>query len=50
MNAITCVLQYLKVTLEKGILFIKNTDCKNMDAFTNIDHAKVVNDSDLLRK
>jgi hypothetical protein len=50
MNAIICVLQYLKVTFGKGILFIRNTDSKNMDAFTNIDYAKVVNDSDLLRK
>jgi hypothetical protein len=50
MNAIIRVLQYLKVALGKGILFTKNTDCKNMDAFTNIDYAKVVNDNGLLRK
>lgn len=44
MNAIMPILRYLKSALGKGILFTKNIECQNVDAYTNADWAGVVDD------
>ena len=44
MNAIMCILRYLKYALRKGILFTKNEDHQSVDAYTNVDWVGAVDD------
>ena len=44
MNAVMCILRYLKFAPGKGILFTKNVDCQSVDAYTNTDWVGVVDD------
>ena len=44
MNAVICILRYLKSAPEKGILFTKNIDCQSMDAYTDVDWIGGVDD------
>ena len=49
MNAIMHILRYLKSALGKGILFTKNVDCKSVDAYSDADWARAIDDRHLLR-
>ncbi|KAL6319019.1 hypothetical protein AAG906_001492 [Vitis piasezkii] len=42
MNAIMCILRYLKNALGKGILFAKNVDHQSIEVYTDADWAGVV--------
>jgi len=44
MNALMRILRYLKVAPGKGILFTKNTDCQNIDTYTDADWAVSIDD------
>ena len=44
MNAIMCILRYLKFAPIKGILFTKNEDYQSLDASTDVDWAGAVHD------
>ena len=44
MNAIMCILRYLKSTPRKGILVTKNGDYQSVDAYVDVDWVKVVDD------
>jgi hypothetical protein len=37
LNAVMWILRYLKAALRKEILFTKNTDCQNIDTYTDAD-------------
>ena len=41
MNAVMHILRYLKLSPGKGILFTKNIDYQNIDAYTDVDWAGV---------
>ena len=44
MNALMRILRYLKAAPGKGILFTKNTDCQNIDTYTDADWAGSIDD------
>ena len=44
MNAVMRILRYLKSAPEKGILFTKNVDCQSVDAYSDADWARVIDD------
>ena len=44
LNAVMRILRYLKSAPGKGILFTKNEDCQSMDAYTDADWARAVDD------
>ena len=44
MNAIMCILRYLKNAPGKGILFTKNVDHQSLEVYTNVDWAGGVDD------
>ena len=44
MNAVMHILRYLKSTPGKGILFTKNVDCQSVDAYSDADWARVIDD------
>ena len=44
MNAVMRILRYLKSTSGKGILFTKNVDCQSVDAYSDFDWARAIDD------
>ena len=44
MNAVMCILRYLKSSPRKGILFTKNVDCQSVDAYSDVDWAGAIDD------
>ena len=44
MNAVMRILRYLKSTPGKGILFTKNVDCQSVDAYSDADWARAIDD------
>ena len=44
MNAVICILRYLKSAPGKGILFTKNVNYQSVDAYTDADWAGAVDD------
>ena len=45
MNAVMRILRYLKSAHGKGILFTKNEDYQNVDAYTDADWARAIDDT-----
>ena len=44
MNAVMCILRYLKSAPGKGILFTKNVDCQSVDSYSDADWAGAIDD------
>ena len=44
MNAVMRILRYLKSAPGKGILFTKNVDCQSVDAYSDVDWARAIDD------
>ena len=44
MNAVMCILRYLKSAPGKGILFTKNVDCQSVDAYSIANWAGAIDD------
>ena len=44
MNAVMCILKYLKSAPGKDILFTKNVDCQSVDAYSDVDWAGAIDD------
>ena len=44
MNAVMHILRYLKSAPGKGILFTKNVDCQSVDAYSDVDWARAIDD------
>ena len=44
MNAVMHILWYMKSAPRKGILLTKNVDCKSVDAYSDADWAKAIDD------
>ena len=44
MNAVMRILRYLKSAPGNGILFTKNVDCQNVDAYSDADWAKAIDE------
>ena len=44
MNAVMHILRYLKSAPRKGILFTKNVDCQSVDAYSDADSARAIDD------
>ena len=44
MNAVMCILRYLKSAPGKGILFTKNVDCQSVDAYSDADWVGAIDD------
>ena len=44
MNAVMCILRYLKNAPRKGILFTKNIDHQSIEVYTDVDWAGAVDD------
>ena len=44
MNAVMCILRYLRSAPGKAILFTKNVDCQSVDAYSDADWAGAIDD------